>query len=182
MRAFLDRLYSWGLALASAAFACIAALVLLQILGRLIDRGARALGASAPGLTIPSLAEIGTFLFVGGVFLGMAGTLQAGGHIRVTLLTRSLPEAASRALGTLVGLCAVGLAGFATWASALQVLDSWTFDSVSYGVIPIPLWLPQSVMTLGLALFLVALIDATLTLARGGTPAYETAEDSQGGH
>lgn len=176
MRRMLDRLYDGALWLAALAFALIAGLVLLQILGRLVDRAARALGLSPPGFTIPSLAEFGAFLFVGAVFLGLAGTLRAGGHVRVKLLIRSLPPAAARWLGAGVAALAAALAAFASWSSLLQTLDSLKFASVSYGMIPIPLAIPQAVMTLGLALFTVALLDAMVTLLRGGTPAHDAAE------
>lgn len=174
MRAALDRLYAFALVLSAVAFASIAVLVLVQIAGRLIDRTARAVGAAPPGITVPSLAEIGGFLFLSAVFLGLAGTLVSGGHVRVTLLTRTLPAPAERALGFLVCLGAAGLAAFSTWSSGLQAWDSWVFSSVSYGMIKMPLWLPQGVMTLGLALLTLALLDAALTLARGGSPAYDT--------
>lgn len=182
MRSFLDRLYAGALALAAIAFATIALLVLAQIAGRLIDRAARALSLPPPGLTIPSIAEIGAFLFIGAVFLGLAGTLRAGGHVRVTLLTRTLSRGAARVLGLLVSATAAGLAAFATWSSAVQTLDSWAFDSVSYGMIPVPLWIPQGVMTLGLALFLVALLDAVADFALGRTPAHVAAEGERGEH
>lgn len=176
MRALLDRLYAAGLALSAAGFAAIALLVLAQIAGRLIDRAARLIGATPPGLTVPSLAEIGGFVFVGAVFLGLAGTLSNGGHVRVTLLTGRLDAHTRRKLGALVSLTAAGLAGFATWSSALQTLDSWRFGSVSYGMIPIPLWLPQGVMSAGLALFCVGLLDAAVTALSGHMPAHERAE------
>ncbi len=176
MRRMLDRLYDGALWLAALTFALIAVLVLVQILGRLIDRAARVMDLPTPGITIPSLAEFGAFLFAGAVFLGLAGTLQAGGHVRVKLLIRVLPDAAARWLGAAVSLAGAALAGFATWSSALQALDSHQFNSVSYGVVPIPLAVPQGLMTLGLALFAVALVDSAVTLARGGTPAYRAAE------
>lgn len=176
MRRILDRTYDTALWAAAATFAAIAVLVLAQILGRLTDRAARALDLAPPGLTIPSLAEFGAFLFVGAVFLGLAGTLQAGAHVRVKLLVRALPPNAARGLGALVCAGAAGLAAFATWSSALQVADSLRFDTVSYGTIPIPLALPQGVMTAGLAIFCVALIDACATLARGGQAAFDAAE------
>lgn len=176
MRRLLDRLYDLALWLAAITFALIAVLVLLQILGRLTDRAARYLDLPPPGLTIPSLAEFGAFLFTGAVFLGLAGTLQAGSHVRVKLLIRSLPEELSRWLGVVVCAVAAGLAGFATWSSALQALDSLAFGSVSYGMIPIPLVIPQGVMTAGLALFCIALLDAMVTLATGGQPQHHLAE------
>jgi TRAP-type C4-dicarboxylate transport system permease small subunit len=176
MRRILDRLYAGALWLAALTFGLIALLVLLQIAGRLIDRAARLIDLPPPGLTIPSLAEFGAFLFAGAVFLGLAGTLQAGGHVRVKLLIQTLPAGAARWLGVVVCAAAAALAGFATWSSGLQALDSYQFDSVSYGVIPIPLVIPQGVMTLGLALFCVALLDSMVTLARGGVPGYRAAE------
>ena len=182
MRIILDRLYQAGLTLAALSFAAIAGLVLYQIVGRLIDRVARAVGFPPPGLTVPSLAEIGAFLFVGAVFLGLAGTLRAGGHVRVTLMIRVLPPTAGRALGLAVSAAAAALAAFATWSSAAQTLDSWRFDSVSYGMVKVPLWLPQGVMTLGLALFCLALLDALAALATGRTPAHEVAEAARGEH
>ncbi|RVV97901.1 TRAP transporter small permease subunit [Mesobaculum littorinae] len=182
MRHALDRLYAGALALAAFLFAAIGVLVLIQILGRLIDRIAGAIGAAPLGFAIPSLAEIGGFLFLSAVFLGLAGTLAVGGHVRVTLMTRALPAGTARALSTLVAAAAAGLAAFAAWTSGVQMVDSWAFGAVSYGTVQVPLWLPQGAMTLGLALLCLALVDACVTLARGGTPAFDRAEAEAGGH
>lgn len=181
MRRLLDRLYSGALALSALSFAAIALLVLVQISGRLADRVAKALGAPPPGITVPSLAEIGGFLFLAAVFLGLAGTLAAGGHVRVTLLTRVLPGPAARALGLAVALLAAGLGAFATWSSGLQFWDSFAFGAVSYGMVKVPLALPQGVMTLGLALLTLALLDAALQLGRGEAPNYDRAEEAKAG-
>jgi TRAP-type C4-dicarboxylate transport system permease small subunit len=179
MRRFLDRLYAGALALAALAFAAIALLVLVQIVGRLLDRAARAFGLVPPGLTVPSLAEIGGFLFLSAVSLGLAGTLAAGGHVRVTLLTRRLPPVAARWLDMAVCLGAAGLAAFGTWSSGLQAWDSFAFGSVSYGMVRVPLWLPQGAMTAGLALLTIALLDAAAVLAGGGVPPHQAAEDAK---
>lgn len=176
MRQVLDRIYGGALMLSAILFATIAVLVLIQVGGRLTDRVLRAAGSEPLGITIPSLAEIGGFLFISAVFLGLAGTLVRGGHVRVTLVTRALPEGVARGLDGLVALGAAGLAAFASWSSILQTIDSWKFDSLSFGMVKIPLWWPQSVMTLGLLLLTVALIDAALTRFRGGLPPYAEAE------
>ncbi|WP_244868049.1 TRAP transporter small permease [Vannielia litorea] len=175
----LDRLYTGALILAAASFAGIALLVLVQVLGRLIDRAARLIGAAPPGITVPSLAEIGGFLFLSAVFLGFAGTFARGGHVRVALLTRALPERAARVLEALVLIVALGLCAFATLSSVLQAWDSWVYDSVSFGMVKVPLWLPQGTMTLGLGLLCLALLDGLVTLLRGGTPAHAAAEAQQ---
>lgn len=178
-RRFFDRLYEVSLTLSALALAAIATLVAVQVAGRIIDRAALALGAPAPGIVVTSLAEIGGFLFVGAVFLALPGTLRAGGHVRVTMLARGVRGAARRALTALVLIAAVGMTGFALQSSWAQLVDSWTFDAVSYGMIKIPLWIPQAVMTLGLGVFLVALADEALATLRGATPAFLAAEDSK---
>ena len=180
MRRWLDRLHAAAFGLAMLAFAGVAALVLVQIGGRLIDRGARLLGLPTAGITVPSIAEIGAFLFLGGAFLALAGTLRAGGHVRVTLLTRALPAGAARWLSAAVSAVAAGLAGFATRASALQAIDSFEFGSVSYGVVPVALWIPQAVMTLGLGLMCLALVEAAVDAAAGRTPAHARGEAARG--
>ena len=179
MRPFLDRLYATALWLAAASFALIAVLVLIQVLGRFADRVARWIGAPPPGVTVPSLAEIGGFLFLGGVFLGLAGSFVMGGHVRVNLLTRVLPETIARGLAVFVAAGAAALCLFATYSSWTQFADSLNFGAVSYGMVKVPLAIPQGVMTLGLALFAVALIDAMVVLARGGVPSYAVSEDGE---
>ncbi len=180
MRRTLDRLYAAALVSSALALVTIATLVFVQIGGRVIDRVLTALGLDAVGIAVPSLSEIGGFLFVAAGFLALPATLRAAGHVRVTMLANALPEALGRALTILVLAAATGLAGFATWHSWLQVLDSWQFNSVSFGMIPIPLWLPQGAMTVGLAIFAIALLDELITSLRGAKPAYVTAEAARG--
>lgn len=156
--------------------ATTALLVMAQIAGRLIDRFLAGLGMERLGLAIPSLAEFGGFLFVGAAFLALPATFRAGDHIRVTLLSRAIPKGVARALdAAMLGLAAI-IALYGTWHCAVLALDSLRFGSVSYGVVPVPLALPQSVLTLGLALFAVSLLDDLATFVGGGEPAFRRAE------
>ncbi|MGF6859886.1 TRAP-type C4-dicarboxylate transport system permease small subunit [Rhodobacteraceae bacterium MBR-64] len=181
MRRFLDGLYEAALGLAALTLAVIAALVTVQVAGRIIDRAALALGIDPPGIVVTSLAEIGGFLFVGAVFLALPGTFRAGGHVRVTMLARAISGSAARALTFVVLIAALGLALFALWSSGAQALDSWTYGAVSYGMIKIPLLIPQAAMTLGLFIFCIALLDEAITLLGGRNPAFLQAEDAREG-
>ncbi len=176
MRRALDRLYDAAFAGAAGAFAAIAVLVLLQILGRLADRALTAFGQPALGLTIPSLAEIGAFLFAAAAFLGLAGTLKRGGHVRVTLLAQRLPGRAGRVATGAAIAAALALTLWATWHMGATALDAWQQGSVSYGVVAIPLALPQALVTLGLGVFAAALLDEGAALLRGRVPAFRAAE------
>ncbi|MCB1508765.1 MAG: TRAP transporter small permease [Hyphomicrobiaceae bacterium] len=180
MRAILDRVYAASLWLAALALALIATLVLIQVLGRVLDKILRFFGADVIGFQIPSLAEIGGFLFVGASFLALAGTLRAGDHIRVTMLLKAVSPRLRRLMEIGVLALGTGLAGFAAWHSALQVADSVVHHTVSFGMVVIPLWIPQGVMTLGLAVFVLALVDDLVVAVTGGIPSTIAVEESRG--
>jgi TRAP-type C4-dicarboxylate transport system permease small subunit len=178
MRKALDALYGAALVGACLAMTAIASLVFLQVLGRIIDRLATWFGLGRIGLAIPSLAEIGGFLFVAAAFLALPYTLRAAGHIRVTLALRFLGPTGDRIATVTVLVAGLGLAAFAAWNVGLQSLASWQRGSVSYGLIPIALWIPQAVMTTGLGLLALALLDE-LAAALRGEPAFREAERSR---
>lgn len=180
LRGVLDRLYATGFVLAALALVGIACLVLVQVMGRVIDKSLLALGQEPVGIAITSLSELGGFLFVGAVFLALAGTLRTGGHVRVTLMIHSVPAGFARLLAAAALVLALGLCGFALYSAGLQAVDSWMFNAVSFGMAKFPLWMPQGVMVLGLALFWVALLDELIALLAGSTPAYQQAEDGKG--
>jgi TRAP-type C4-dicarboxylate transport system permease small subunit len=180
MRRVLDLVYAAALVASALALVAIAVLVFAQIAGRILDRVLVAVGGSAIGFQVPSLAEIGGFLFVGAAFLALPATLKAAGHVRVTMLAQALPPMAARAVTVIVLGAALALAVFAAWHSGIQVQDSWAFNSVSFGMIRVPLWIPQGVMTLGLALFALALADELITALKGGIPAFVAAEAARG--
>ena len=180
MRKALDGTYAAALWASVLAMAAIAVLVLIQVLGRVIDRTLIWAGTAPIGIAVPSLAEIGGFLFVAAAFLALPATLRSGTHVRVTMLAQNLPPAPARWLTAAVLIVATALGVFAAWHSALQVIDSWTFASVSFGMVRIPLWIPQGAMTAGLALFAIALLDELWATLRGETPAFAAAEAGRG--
>jgi TRAP-type C4-dicarboxylate transport system permease small subunit len=184
MRKILDGIYAGALVVACLAMVAIAVLVMAQILGRMLDRALLVLGGTPLGLSIPSLSDFGGFLFVASATLALPATLRAGGHVRVSLLLSLGGPIFRRIQGALVLTAALALAGFAAWHSGAQMLDSWRFNSVSFGMVRVSLWIPQAIMTVGFVLLLVAVIDELVAVLRGQDPAYQRAEDarSTGGH
>jgi len=175
MRRALDTLYGGAMVGACLAMISIAALVFVQVAGRVIDRGLIAFGLPRWGISVPSLAEIGGFLFVAATTLALAYTLRAAGHVRVTLLLRLVGPAANRVLTALVLALGAALAIFATWHIGLRMLDAQAMGRVSFGLVRIPLWIPQAVMTAGFAIFCLALLDE-LWAALRGAPAFRAEE------
>lgn len=179
MRRFFDMLYHGALIAACMAMVAIAGLVLVQVSGRIIDRLAIWLGQAPPGIAVPSLSEFGGFLFVAAACLALPATLRAGGHVRVTLALGLMGPRMGRAFIGLVLLAALALGGFAAWHSGAQALDSWQFNTTSFGMVAVPLWIPQTGMTTGFVLLMVALMDEFLVLLRGDLPAFRRSEEGR---
>jgi len=167
MRRTLDAFYRLGGALSALHLTLIMVLIVAQVLGRVLDKLLGWAGIDALGLTVPGLAEIAAFLLLGATFFGLAYTFWQGGHIRVTLVLQYLPKPLHRAMDTGATLVAAFITGFAAWQSARLALDSYDFGDLSIGMVPVPLWIPQAVMTLGLIWLLIALLDALFLLASG---------------
>ena len=180
MRVLLNQLYRLSSAAAAICLCVIAGLVLVQVFGRIVDGTLRALGLPIAGITVPSLNEIAGFLFVAATFLALAATLRQADHIRVSMLIRAVPLGARRVLEGLVLTIGTMLAAYASWHAVFLVIDSIQFNSVSFGVLAIPLWIPQSALAIGLIVFAIALADELVDVVFGdGVPTYQTHEEAK---
>lgn len=181
MRYRLRPLYTLGGYLSATCLCLICALITTQIVGRLLDRLATEIGGARIGLAIPGLAEISGFLLVGASFLGLAYTFVHGGHIRVTLLVGRLPPAVRVYVEVLCLSIALALCLYLAWNLYWLLADSIAFGETSYGLLRIPLWLPQSAMFVGVVLFCLALLEAwlaTLQVAVTQPAAFQADDDT----
>lgn len=167
MRRTLDAFYRLGGALSALCLTLIMVLIVAQVLGRILDELLGWIGLNALGLNVPGLAELASFLLLGATFFGLAYTFWQGAHIRVTLVLLYLPRHVQRIMDMAVTLVAALVTGFAAWHSAWLAWDSYDYGDLSIGMVPVPLWIPQLVMTLGLVWLLIALLDALVSLATG---------------
>lgn len=176
MRHLLNMLYKAATALAACCLLTIALLVTFQVLGRLLDGARKLVGLEPAGLLVPSLAEIAGFLLVGASFLALAGTLRNADHIRVSILLQWARPATARLLNIWCLAAAAVFAIFFTWHAGWLAYDSFLYNEVSYGIIPIPLVYPQLVMAFGLLVLAIALLDDLVCAVTGGAPSFETAK------
>jgi TRAP-type C4-dicarboxylate transport system permease small subunit len=178
MRAVLDRLYASALHLAAASLVLIAALVGAQVLGRVFDLVLKLLGYSPYGFLVASLAEIAGYLLAAGSFLALAATLKRGAHIRVTILLVAVPERVRRWLELWTLAAATAFVTYVSFHLGQLVYDSYRFKEVSYGLIPVPLAIPQVLMAVGASILLVALLDELVLTWRNGRPSFRLDEDA----
>ena len=160
VRAFLDRVYQFSGVMAAACLAAIAGFVVIPVTGRLL------------GVLVPGADDLAGYALMGSTFLGLASTLRAGAHIRVTLLLNSAPAERKRVLELWsLGVGAV-IGAYVTWYVIEMALDAWRFGERSTGNLPVPLWMPQSIMALGLLVLTIAFVDDFVRVLRGEPPSY----------
>jgi TRAP-type C4-dicarboxylate transport system permease small subunit len=167
MRRLINLLYSASAWLAALFLVAIFAIILTQILLEGADRlAAYALGETF-GLMVPSYAEFASYLMAASMFLGFACALNHGTHVRVTLAIRNMPHSLQRVMEFLATAIATGASGFFAWRATVMVYESWLYQDMSYGLIVVPMWVPQAPMAIGLAVLAIAFIDRLIGVFAG---------------
>jgi len=165
MRYFLDKLYLGAGLLAGFFIILITVMILAQIVGRWF------------GIIIPSTEDFAGFFLAATTFLALAYTFKMGGHIRVTILVHLLKGKLQQVALIFSLLIFSAIVAYGAYYSVLFAYESWSFNEVSQGYIPVPLWIPQLSMALGLVIFLIALVDDLLLVLRGKVPAFVELEE-----
>jgi TRAP-type C4-dicarboxylate transport system permease small subunit len=173
MRRFLDRLYLVSGWAGAVCIALICLLVVSQVFLNLLDRLSSLITGSAIGLTIPSYSDFTGFLLVGASFLALAHTLREGAHIRVVLLIGRLPSAMQKTVEKWCVGFGLAVTLYFTWYTAGLTCESYRYNDLSPGMIPVPIWIPQMAMLFGLFVLAVTLTDELVSIFKGRPPSYE---------
>lgn len=167
MRRFLDWLYLASGALGAVFIALIAALMIAQSILREFS------------VRTGAVNDVVAWSCAAASFFAMAHAFKHGDFVRVTLLLEHLGERRRRWVElTCLAIGAVSVAYLAFWACKFTY-DSWDFNEMAQGLLPIPIWIPQSSFALGSLLLLVAVVDELVIVARGGKPTYVVAVEER---
>ena len=161
MRHFLDKLYFGSGLLAAFFLFMIGILVMAQVFGRLF------------GWMIPSADDFARLCLAASSFLALAFTLRRGGHIRVKLLIERLSPGAARIAEIGCLACGTALMGYFSYYCFDMVHDGILFPDYTVGLVPIPKWIPQIGMTIGVVLLFIAFVDDFVCVISGQAPSYE---------
>jgi TRAP-type C4-dicarboxylate transport system permease small subunit len=162
----LQWLYQGCGILAAISLMMIMGLILAQVIGRLF------------GIVVPSADEFAGYCMAASTFLALAYTFRSGGHIRVTMVIQNVPKPVAHLFEIICLLVGALLVGFFAWYTIQMVWDSFKYGDLTQGYRPIPLWIPQIPLAIGLIVLFVALMEELWHVVRGRSPVYETAEDS----
>jgi len=167
LRRFLDRLYYASGALAALCIAAIFVLMLAQSFGR------------EAGILIRGAEDIVAWLCAASAFFALGHTFRHGELVRVGLWLDML-GARGRWLAELFSLASTALfVAYMLWAIARFIYDSWQFKEVAQGLIPIPIWIPQSSFLLGVLIFFIGVLDELLLVLKKQKPAYQVVEEAR---
>ena len=178
MRRYLDTLYRVTLMLSALCLLAIAVLVGIQLAFRLIDGALALVHLPRTDIQVLSLNEICGYLLATASFMGLAGTLKAGAHIRVTMVLAAFNEDARRYIELFAFAFAACASAYMTWHLAQFAWASFRFNEVSTGVVRVPLAYPQATMAVGTLILTIALLDELVTILKRGRPSFRVAEDA----
>ncbi len=96
------------------------------------------------------------------IFLGAGYCLKERGHIRITLVLGFLPEKLSRTITFAATGITTAFMGYLWWYLFKMVRSAVRYNSTSGTLTNTPLWIPQTLMLIGAACFLIQLLATTL--------------------
>ena len=165
MSSLRDRFYLASGYASGFCIALIMVVILAQIVGRMF------------GFIIPSAEDVSGYALADATFFGLAYTFHEGGHIRVTLVIQKWSGRPRYFQELSVLIFGFGLASYMTFYSWHMVWESYIFGEVSHGYIPIPLWIPQIPVGLGMLALNIAILDDLIAIIRKRTPSYQQHEN-----
>ncbi|WOD09094.1 TRAP transporter small permease [Marinomonas sp. GJ51-6] len=144
----------------------ITLLLLAQIIGRFFN------------FIVPSAEDFAGFALAASTFLGLAYTFREGGHIRVTLVIQRFSPLPRKIQEGMILTLSLALLCYVSYACSFMVYESYIYDEVSYGYVPVPLWIPQVPVAIGAIALTLAVFDAWIDVVRGKQPDYVKQEDA----
>jgi TRAP-type C4-dicarboxylate transport system permease small subunit len=102
--------------------------------------------------------ELSVFLIVGAVFMSSAAIQERRGHVAIEAITGLLPAGVNRVRQILVDGACLAFCAFFAWKSWLLLDEARTENFHSESTWGPPLWIPYSLMTVGMTLLSIQLL------------------------
>ncbi len=112
--------------------------------------------------------EASVFLLVGATFMTAAYVQGRRGHVAIEALSALLPPKVNAVRLLLVDIASCAFCAFFTWKSYVLLHEAWEDGHVSSSTWGPPLWIPYSVMMLGMALLTIQIALQVACALAGG--------------
>ncbi len=120
------------------------------------------------GSPLLSVDEVSGYLLLAIVFLGLAHTMKAGGHIRADIVLDYVPPGVRGGLEVLATLLALLFALTLLVGNWALVAEYYGRGTLSFKYLQIPLWIPGSLLVVGVVLLVFQLLAQLLHRVAGG--------------
>jgi TRAP-type C4-dicarboxylate transport system permease small subunit len=167
MRRLLDRLYLWSGYLGALFIVAIC----VAMVGQSILR--------EMGVRTGAVNDVVSWFCAAAAFFTMAHAFKHGDFVRVTLMLESASPANRRRLELVSLLIGSVATAYLAWSACLFTYESWEFNDMAQGMLPMPLWIPQLSFAFGAVLLWVAVVDELQLVLRGETPTFVRAVEER---
>ena len=160
MRKSLDLLYT-GAAWAGAG--CVLAICILMMAQAILRLGV--------GM-IRGADDITAWICAGAALLPLAATFKRGELVRMGIFIDRFDDRTARWIELVALTMCAAFSVYMTYALGNMVYESYVFNDRGQGLLPLPLWIPQTPVAVGSAVLTIALVDEFLRVAAGLVPTY----------
>jgi TRAP-type C4-dicarboxylate transport system permease small subunit len=117
--------------------------------------------------------EVSVFMLVGVIFLCAAHVQSLRGHIGIEALAGFLSPRANRIRMFFVDLVSFAFCAFFAWKSWTLLHEAWVDGQTTSSTFGAPLWIPYSMMAIGMTMLTLQLLLQTLVRVTGTAPVKE---------
>jgi TRAP-type C4-dicarboxylate transport system permease small subunit len=115
--------------------------------------------------------ELSVFLIVGAVFMSSAAIQARRGHVGIEAVAALLSPRANRIRQIVVDIASLVFCAFFSWKSWTLLSEAWEENYHSGSTWGPPLWIPYSLMTIGMTLLTIQLLLQVVAEVRRPRPA-----------
>jgi TRAP-type C4-dicarboxylate transport system permease small subunit len=112
--------------------------------------------------------EVAVFLLVGATFMTTAHVQSLRGHVGIEAFTNLLPPLVNRARLFLVDIISALFCCFFSWKSLALFHEAWSEGQTTSSSFAPPLWIPYSLMAVGMSILTLQLFLQTVVHLTGG--------------
>jgi TRAP-type C4-dicarboxylate transport system permease small subunit len=112
--------------------------------------------------------EVAVFLLVGATFMTAAHVQSLRGHVGIEAFANLLPPMVNRLRLFLVDIISALFCAFFSWKSWSLFHEAWSEGQTTSSSFAPPLWIPYSLMAVGMSILTLQLILQTVVRVTGG--------------
>jgi len=102
--------------------------------------------------------ELSVFLIIGAVFMSSAAIQAQRGHVAIEAIVGLLSPRVNRVRQVVVDIASMAFCGYFAWKSWTLLAEAWTENYHSDSTWGPPLWIPYSLMSVGMTLLTLQLL------------------------